>query len=226
MHRVQKLLSNYGYCSRRKAEELIKAGRVKVNNKLITIGDKAKETDKIYVNNKLVPQQKKIYLMFNKPFGCVTALRDKKYKTIMHYVRLKQRVFPVGRLDYNTEGLLLLTNDGDFANNIMHPRYEIKKTYLVKINKPITKQEIHEIGKGIKLKDGKTSPAKIKKLEETLLTVTIHEGKKRIVRRIFYKLGLKVLALRRIQIGKLDLGDLKSGEYRKLTEKDKQKIFS
>ena len=108
----------------------------------------------------------------------------------------------------------------------MHPRYEIKKTYLIKIDKPITKQQIDTIQKGIKLKDGKTSPAKVKRFEETLLTITIHEGKKRIVRRIFHKLGLKVLALMRTQIGKLELGDLKQGEYRKLTEKDKEKIFS
>ena len=124
MHRVQKLLSNYGYCSRRKAEEIIKQGRVRVNDKLITIGDKASEEDKIYVDDKLVEKEKKVYLMFNKPVKCVTALNDNKFKTVMDYIKIKERVFPIGRLDYLTSGLLLLTNDGDFANKIMHPRYK------------------------------------------------------------------------------------------------------
>ena len=224
MQRVQKLLSNYGYCSRRKAEELIKAGKVKVNSKIISIGDKASEKDKIYVENKLVKKQKKIYLMFNKPIGCVTALHDKQYKTIMDYIKIKERIFPIGRLDYNTSGLLLLTNDGDFANNVMHPRYEVKKTYSVIINKPITHKHIQEIEKGIKLEDGKTSPANIKKISPILLEITIDEGKNRIVRRIFKKLEFKVRSLERIKIGNLKL-NLKSGKYKDLNEKEIDKIF-
>ena len=192
MHRVQKLLSNYGYCSRRKAEELIKQGKVSVNKKVISIGDKASEKDDIYVDDKLVKKEKKIYLKFNKPLNCVTALKDKNYKTIMDYIDIKERVFPIGRLDYDTTGLLLLTNDGDFANKIMHPRYEINKTYLVNIDKPIKKEDIKQIEKGIKLKDGITSPSKIKVLNPKKLEITIHEGKNRIVRRIFNKLELCV----------------------------------
>ena len=128
MHRVQKLLSNYGYCSRRKAEELIELGEVKVNGKVISLGDKATENDEITVNGRIVKAPKRIYLIFHKPTRCVTALEDKYHKTIFEYINLKERVFPIGRLDYNTSGLLLLTNDGDFANRIMHPRYEVKKT--------------------------------------------------------------------------------------------------
>ena len=224
MHRVQKLLSNYGYCSRRKAEELIKEGRVKVNDKVISIGDKASEDDKLYVDGKAVSKEKRVYLMFNKPKRCVTALHDKHYKTVMDYIKVKERVFPIGRLDCDTTGLLLLTNDGDFANKIMHPSNEIKKTYVVEINKPITDKQISTIEKGVMLEDGKTSEAKVKKHDGTHLEIVIHEGKNRIIRRIFEKLGIKVLSLERVRVGDLSLGDLSLGEYRELTEKEKKKI--
>ncbi len=225
MHRVQKLLSNYGYCSRRKAEELIIQGRVKVNSKLITIGDKASEDDKIYVDNKLVNKENKVYMIFNKPVGCVTALKDPHYKTIMHYINIKERVFPIGRLDFNTSGLLILTNDGDFANKIMHPRYEIKKTYRVEVNIPITEDSIRNIEKGIFLEDGKTSPAKVKKKLQRVIEITIHEGKNRIIRRMMKKLRYNVRYLERIKIGNLGLNGLKPGKYRILDNKEKDSIF-
>ena len=220
MYRVQKLLSQYGYCSRRKAEELIKEGRVKVNKKVIQIGDKATEKDKIYVDDKLVQKKDLIYLMFNKPVGFVTSLEDKHNRTIMEFLDLKQRVFPVGRLDYNTSGLLLLTNDGDFANKIMHPRYETKKTYLVELDKPITPGAISKIRRGVKLEEYTTSRASVKELEPILIEITIHEGKKRIIRKMMKELGYKTRALKRIKIGKLELGNLKVGKYRKLTQKE------
>ena len=223
MHRVQKLLSNYGYCSRRKAEELIKEGRVKVNNKVISIGDKASEDDKIYVDDKLVHKEKKVYLVFNKPIGCVTALRDKQYKTVMDYIKIKERVFPIGRLDYNTSGLLLLTNDGDFANKVMHPRNEIEKTYLVGIHNPISNRQIKTIEDGIGI-EGRKVKVKIKKHSPLLLEVVIHEGRNRIVRRLFKEAGYKVVSLERIAVGKLKLGDLKLGEYRFLTKEEIEKI--
>ena len=225
MHRVQKLLNNYGYCSRRKAEELIREGKVTVNDRVVSLGDKASEDDKIYVDGKLIRIQTRVYLMFNKPLGYVTALRDEKFNTVMDCIKLKERVFPIGRLDYNTSGLLLLTNDGDFANEIMHPRYRVNKTYLIGIDKPIRDREVRLIRSGVKLADGRTSPARVKKRNLTMLEVTIHEGKKRIVRRIFEKLGFKVRLLKRIKIGNLNLGDLGLGRYRHLTKADKQKIF-
>ncbi|MDP8259940.1 MAG: pseudouridine synthase [Candidatus Gygaella obscura] len=226
MKRVQKILSNCGFCSRRKAEELIKAGRVKVNDRVVYLGDKAVETDEIYVNGKIVSKQGKLYLMFNKPIGCVTAVNDKRFKTVMDYIKIKTRVFPVGRLDYSTSGLLLLTNDGDFANQIMHPRYEMDKTYLVELDKPIDKDKIDIIESGINLEDGKTAPAKIKLIQNNSLKITIHEGKNRIVRRIFKKMGFSVRKLHRLAIGKLTLGDLKIKKYKVLSELDKKKIFS
>ena len=224
-HRVQKLLSNYGYCSRRKAEKLIEDGRVKVNGKTISIGDKAEEDDKITVDGHVVKGQKKLYLMLNKPHGCVTAVRDSRYKTIMDFVRVRERVFPVGRLDYNTTGLLLLTNDGDFANKVMHPRYEIKKTYIVETDKPVKDDDIKKIEDGVELEDGRTSRSKVKSINPKKVEITIHEGKNRIVRRIFKSLGYKVMRLDRVMIGKLRLGGLRRGECRELSDNGMKKIF-
>ena len=225
MQRVQKLLSTYGHSSRRKAEELIEQGRVKVNGKTIKLGDKALETDSITVDNKIIKKPRKVYIAFNKPRGCLTALNDSHLKTIFDYIKLKDRVFPVGRLDYNTSGLLLLTNDGDFANSIAHPSNEIKKTYRVRLDQPLGSSQTRAIEEGVLLDDGKTSPAKIFRLDATTLEITIHEGKNRIVRRIFEALGTKVLSLERIRIGKLELADLKPGRYRPLTPYDIQRIF-
>ncbi len=225
MQRVQKLLSNYGYCSRRKAEKLIEEGRVKVNDKTITIGDKAKEKDKIYVDNKLINKEKKLYLIFNKPINCVTALTDDKYQTVMHYIKIKERVFPIGRLDYKTSGLLLLTNDGDFANKIMHPSYEIKKTYKVEVDKFVSINSIKKIEQGMHLEDGKTAPAEVNQLKDRVLEITIHEGKNRIIRRMMKSLGYQIKTLKRTKISNLELGSLKLGTFRELTEKEKNKIF-
>ncbi len=224
-YRVQKLLSNYGHCSRRKAEELIEAGRVKVNNKVISLGDKATEQDKIFVDDKLIIKEKRVYVMFNKPVKCVTALRDRRYNTVMDFIKLKQRVFPIGRLDFNTSGLLLLTNDGDFANEVMHPSFEIKKTYLAGVDRPITKLDTEAIEKGIYLDDGKTSPANVKLINERTMEITIHEGKNRIVRRMLKKLNFRIRFVHRVKIGGLALGELKTGEYKTLSESMKRRIF-
>ena len=225
MHRVQKLLSNYGYCSRRKAEDLIKQGRVMVNNKIITIGDSADFKDKISVDGKIVRKPRKVYLMFHKPPHCVTALTDPRYKTVMDYVKISERVFPVGRLDFNTQGLLILTNDGDFANSIMHPRYEIQKTYLAGIDRHIIQKDLAQLQKGVKLTDGVTIPKKVRKVTPDLIEITIHEGKNRIIRRMLEELGYNVRFLKRIKVGNLLLGDIKPGTFRTLKRKDREKIF-
>jgi len=224
-HRVQKLISNYGYCSRRKAEQLIEDGRVKVNGKLITIGDKATDKDNILIDNKPLKKDKRIYLMFHKPVGCVTALEDDELKTINDYIKIKERVFPIGRLDYNTSGLLLLTNDGDFANKVMHPRYEVTKTYLVAVDRKIMPEDIEDIENGIELDDGKTSPAKVRLIKSSLMEITIHEGKNRIIRRMMKELDFRVRFIHRVRIGQLSLADLEPGKYKPLTEATKRKIF-
>ncbi|MFA5141609.1 MAG: pseudouridine synthase [Candidatus Woesearchaeota archaeon] len=212
--RVQKLISNYGHCSRRKAEQLIAQGEVKVNGKLIKVGDKAKESDKITVSGKLLKPENKVYIIFNKPVGCLCAVKDARLKTVMDYIRVKERVFPIGRLDYNTCGLLLLTNDGDFANNVMHPRYEVRKTYLVGITRQMRGFEIQQIEKGMMLEDGRTAPAKVRVVKKDEIEITIHEGKNRVIRRMFDKLGIPIRFLMRVRIGKLQLGQLGPGKYK------------
>jgi len=226
MDRVQKIICNAGYCSRRKAEELIQAGRVKVNGKTITIGDQASETDEIRIDNKPIVKERRVYLMFNKPGGCVTALTDPQLRTVADYIRIPERVFPVGRLDYDTTGLLLLTNDGDLANLVMHPRNEVKKTYLVKLDVPIKDEQIKLLERGIVLKDGKTSPAKVKRLSPIAFEITIHEGKNQIIKRMVRKLGFFVRELKRISIGQLELGGIKLGEYKEVSRKELEKIFT
>lgn len=224
--RVQKLLSNYGYCSRRKAEDLIIAGKVKVNGKLITIGDKASFDDELMVNDKKVIKERKTYLMFHKPLYCVTAMKDDQYQTVMDYIKIKERVFPVGRLDYNSSGMLLLTNDGDFANQIMHPKNETKKTYTVRLDKPLRHHDAAQLEKGVTLEDGsKVRKAKIYFHDPVLVDITIHEGKNRIIRRMFKAVGYHVRSLERVRIGRLELGSLKPGNYRSLNRKDMDKIF-
>tara|TARA_Y100000310_G_scaffold124700_1_gene123412 strand:+ start:36852 stop:37535 length:684 start_codon:yes stop_codon:yes gene_type:complete len=225
MDRVQKLLSNYGYCSRRKAEELIDAGKVKVNGEVISLGDKASLDDEISVNGKVVKGDRKVYLIFNKPPGCVTAVKDEHDKTIMDYIRVKERVFPVGRLDKNSTGILLLTNDGEFANKIMHPRYEVTKTYQAKIDRPFNERDRRALERGVLLEDGKTAPAKVKVLAPDMVSIKIHEGKNRIIRRMLKKLGYKTFFLHREKIGKLGLGNLRPGKFRKMTPREKEMVF-
>ena len=225
MQRVQKLLSNWGHCSRRDAEKLIEQGRVWVNGKIITIGDQADVKDDIRVDGERVRKPKRMYVKMYKPIGCITAMKDPQKRTVMDIVRLPERVFPVGRLDFNTSGLLLLTNDGDYANRVMHPRHEVKKTYAVKLNKPTTKWMIQELEKGIELRDGKTAPAKVKRVGPTKILITIHEGKNKIVRRMLRKLDYIVVQLERRKIGGLDLKGLKPGEYKIITQKEADKAW-
>lgn len=226
MERVQKIISNSGYCSRRKAEDLISQGRVKVNGKEIYLGDKATRKDSITIDDKELSKDKRRYIIFNKPVGCVTALKDPKFKTVNDFIDINERVFPIGRLDYNTSGLLLLTNDGDFANNIMHPRYEINKTYRVILADNINDNKIRKIEKGMMLENSeKTSPALVKKNSDNDIEITIHEGKNRIIRRMMKGLNLRIKTLERIKIEKLTLKELKEGEYRDLSENEKKLIF-
>jgi 23S rRNA pseudouridine2605 synthase len=220
LQRVQKIISNYGYCSRRKAEELISEGLVKVNNKTISLGDKALLSDQIKINDKIIKKSKPVYLMLNKPKRCVTALKDEQYKTVIDIIDYPLRVIPIGRLDFNTTGLLLLTNDGDFANKVMHPRYEIKKTYQAKINQPLSSETKLILEKGVMLSDGTTKPAKVDVIDKDLINITIHEGRNRIIKRMLKKLGYQTLELKRVRIGNLSLGDLKSGEFRKLSKEE------
>lgn len=218
MQRVQKLISNRGFCSRRKAEELIEEGKVKVNGKTISLGDKAEETDEISIDGEVIGKERKRYILFHKPVGCVSAIADQHERTIMAYIKVPERVFPIGRLDKDTSGLMILTNDGDFANKIMHPRYEIKKTYVATIDRELTPSEIKKLEEGVDLEDGRTRPAKVN-TSGKIITLTIHQGKNRIIRRMLEYLSCNVLSLERSKIGNLTL-DIPIGEWRDLTSKE------
>jgi 23S rRNA pseudouridine2605 synthase len=224
--RLQKIISAAGAASRRASEKLIVEGRVRVNGKVVTeLGTKADPNkDHIKVDGKLInPKQPQTYIMLNKPAGYVTTMSDPEGRpTVQDLLKgVKVRVYPVGRLDYNTEGLLLLTNDGDFAHLITHPSHELPKTYLAKIKGMLDDKTAHELEKGVFLEDGKTAPSKVKKVrkEETnsWVEITIREGRKRQVRRMFDRVGRSVIRLKRIRTGNLSLGDLPEGQYRYLT---------
>jgi 23S rRNA pseudouridine2605 synthase len=226
--RLQKILSEMGIASRRKAEELILEGRITVNGQVATLGMKADPgRDHLKLDGKLLFRpEPKVYIMFNKPKSVVTTLHDPEGRPTVKdfFKKVKYRVFPVGRLDYDSEGLLLLTNDGDFAQSLLHPSKKIFKTYLVKVKGETEEVKIDKLRKGIKLTEGVTAPAKIKRLRETenntWLEMTIYEGRKRQIRRMFMEIRHPVLKLKRIKIGSLSLGDLEPGAYRFLTAEE------
>lgn len=232
--RLQKILSEIGVASRRRAEELIIEGRVTVNGRTAALGMKADpERDHIKLDGKLIARpEPKVYLMLNKPRGVVTSLRDPEGRpTVKDYLKgVKYRVFPVGRLDYDSEGLLLLTNDGDFAQAILHPSQKIPKSYLVKVKGNPEEEDIKKLRSGIRLEDGITAPARLQKARSTenntWIEITIHEGRKRQIRRMFEQTGYPVLKLKRIRINGIGLGALKSGEYRYLKPEEIAKIKS
>lgn len=232
--RINKYLASAGLASRRKVEQLILNGKIKVNGKIITdLAFNIGESDIVeYNNEKLSLPSKNIYIMLNKPKCYITAVSDDRgRKTVMHLIKDKElRLFPVGRLDYNTEGLLLITNDGDFANNVIHPSNSIGKTYEVTTKQNLTHSHKASLRNGIVINGVKTSPALVtlvQKVDEEnyVTTITIFEGRNRIIRNMFKELNLKIYNLKRIKIGSLDLGNLKTGSYKYLTANDIEKIF-
>jgi pseudouridine synthase len=221
--RVQKIISNSGYCSRRKAEELIEKGKVKVNGKKIKLGDKATATDKITINNQELQKDEKVYIMLNKPKGYECTLKEGT-KNILKLVQIPIRVYPVGRLDKLSEGLLLLTNDGDFSNKITHPNKKVNKTYIAKLDKQFDKKDKPKLEKGVRLRYAKVKP-KIYPIDKKTIRIVLHEGQKHVIKRMMFKFGYFVKQLTRTKIGNLKL-DVKKGKWRFLTEKDMKKIFS
>ena len=225
--RLQKILSQAGIASRRKAEELIQAGHVSVNGAVITeLGSKADlERDSIKVDNKLLRAPKRhLYIAVNKPKGCVTTVSDPEGRpTVMHLLRgVKERVFPVGRLDYNSEGLLLMTNDGEFAHRITAPSSHMIKTYVVKANGVLTSEQEQQFQEGISLHGKRTSPAQLKRIKagtNPWYEVRLAEGRQNQIRIMFKHFGRLVEKLRRVKIGFLEL-DLPPGRYRLLTPRE------
>ncbi len=232
--RLQKILARAGIASRRKAEELIREGRVTVNGQVATLGMKADiQQDYIKVDGKLVLKpEPKTYIMLNKPKGVLTTLEDPEGRpTIKELIRgVRFRVYPVGRLDFYSEGLLLLTNDGELAYRIIHPSHKVPKTYLVKVKGIIEEKDLEKLRRGIKLEDGITAPAQIRRIrmpkteKNSWLEVVIYEGKKRQIRRMFQRVGHPVLKLKRTRIDGISLGDLKPGQWRYLTSEEIKRL--
>lgn len=226
--RLNKYIASTGVCSRRKAEEYILARRVSVNEEIVTeLGTQVEDSDIVCIDGKKISlEENKVYIMLNKPKGYVTTAKDQfDRKSVLDIVRVKERVYPVGRLDMDSEGLLLLTNDGDFSNNIIHPTKHIAKTYEVTLKKNISEQAIHMLENGVDIGGYVTRPAIVKKLSDKIIHITISEGKNRQVRRMCEAVQNKVVNLKRISIGKLLLGNLKCGEYVMLSKEGKDKIF-
>jgi len=231
--RLQKFLAHAGIASRRAAEDIIKQGRVTLNGKTITdMGVSVSNTDIVTVDGKLIAnEEEKTYIMLNKPVGYVSSAKDQFGRpTVIDLVRdIDQRLYPVGRLDYDTAGLILLTNDGDFTYQLTHPKHEIDKVYEALISGIPTNEEIERFEVGLRIEDYTTSPAKIiiKKTngDNALVHITIHEGKNRQVRKMCGAIGHNVLSLKRISIGPIALNDLAEGKWRRLSNAELNEIF-
>ena len=232
MERLQKIIANSGYCSRRKAEDFIRAGKVKVNGEIVTnLGTKASSNDVITVCGNKLGYENKEYILLYKPRGVVTTTNDEKgRKTVLDIVETKNRLYPVGRLDYDTSGLLLLTNDGKLTNLLIHPSKEISKVYVAKIEGVFTKLEASKLLKGVFVSGDrlKADRIRIKKRnkERTIVEITIHSGKYHQIKNMFEGVGCKVIALKREKFAFLDLKGLKSGEYRYLSVKEVKTLYS
>lgn len=223
MTRLNKYLADCGVASRRACDELIASGRVCVNGRIVKkLGTRVTNDDGVTLDGRLVqPQKKKVYVLLNKPVGYITSLKDERgRKTVLDIVNLPERVFPVGRLDYDSEGLLILTNDGPLAHQLTHPKFQVSKTYKVTLGKKIDTVSLKQLAEGIVLEDGPTLPCKIDYWgrSKSVVKVVLREGRNRQIKRMFAALGFKISRLKRTQFGPCDLKGLRRGEWRFLTE--------
>ena len=234
MERLQKVIAEAGIASRRKAEELIKAGKVKVNGKVITeLGTKVNSSDKVEVNDRVIEKENKEYYLLNKPRGVITSTSDEKdRKTVIELINTTSRIYPVGRLDYDTTGVLILTNDGKLANILTHPSNNIEKVYVAKIEGIIFKNDILKLEKGVVIEGKKTAPCKAKitkidkKTNTSIVKLIIHEGRNHQVKNMFKILGFNVIKLKRESVAFLTCDGVKSGEYRELSIKEVKTLYS
>lgn len=234
MERLQKRIASSGYTSRRKAEELILAGRVRVNDEIInTLGYKVSDKDKVYIDDELLGKDNKVYYLLNKPRGVVCTTDDDKNRTIItSLIDTDVRIFPVGRLDYDTTGAIILTNDGEFANLLTSPSSNVLKTYVAKIKGSLTPDKLFRLRDGVIIDGIKTKKAKVKvkrydkNTDTSIVYITITEGKYHQVKRMFLEVGNEVLKLKRESIGFLNINNLASKEYRMLTPKEVRQMYS
>jgi 23S rRNA pseudouridine2604 synthase len=224
--RINKYISDSGFCSRREADRLIDAGRVTINDQKPEMGMKVSEKDSVKVDGKLInTENKRVYLAFNKPtlVTCTTDTRDPD--NIIDFIKYNERIFPIGRLDKMSEGLIFLTNDGDIVNKILRAGNEHEKEYLVKVNKEVTDEFIKKMGSGVKILDKTTKPCKIKKCGNNSFNIILTEGLNRQIRRMCEAFDYKVLKLKRIRIMNIGLDNLKIGEWRYLSSDEINKIM-
>ena len=234
MERLQKVIANNGYCSRRKAEELIKEGKVKVNNKVIyELGTQVSDDDLIEVEGYVIKKEDKVYILLNKPRGVVTTTKDEKNrKTVVDLINIPTRVYPVGRLDYDTTGVLLLTNDGVLTNAMLHPSNNIEKIYIAKIKGNLSIGHKKTLENGVVIDGKKTAKSKVKILKQdrktntSVVEIMIHEGRNHQIKNMFSNLGYEVIKLRRESVAFLTCDGLKPGEYRFLSIKEVKMLYS
>ena len=234
MERLQKIIANSGYCSRRKAEELILSGKVLVNGEVInTLGSRASYSDTIIINGVTLKLEPKEYVLLYKPRGVVSSVSDEKgRKTVVDIVESENRLYPVGRLDYDTSGLLLLTNDGELTNLLIHPSHEVEKVYIVKIDDVVNPELVKSLAKGVMVDGKKTGKARVKikkidkKKKSSIIELTIYEGRNHQVKKMFEAIGYKVSKLKRERFAGLTLDGLTSGQYRHLSIKEVKKLYA
>ena len=234
MERLQKVIANNGYCSRRKAEELIKEGKVKVNNETVyELGTQVSENDLIEVEGYVIKKEDKVYILLNKPRGVVTTTKDEKNrKTVVDLINIPTRVYPVGRLDYDTTGVLLLTNDGVLTNAMLHPSNNIEKIYIAKIKGNLSIGHKKTLENGVVIDGKKTAKSKVKILKQdrktntSVVEIMIHEGRNHQIKNMFSSLGYEVIKLRRESVAFLTCDGLKPGEYRYLSIKEVKMLYS
>jgi 23S rRNA pseudouridine2605 synthase len=233
MERLQKVIANAGVCSRRQAEQLIIENKVKVNGVIVNqLGSKVSPEDKVEVDGKLLANESKVYLLLNKPKNCVSTLQDDRDRpTVMDYLKdIKERVYPIGRLDFDTTGVLLFTNDGDFANALAHPSHNIDKVYIATVKGVIRKEELEPLTVGVEIDFKKTAPAKvriIKANEEkdyTVIEIIIHEGRNRQIKKMFEAINIRVMKLNRDKFAGLTAEGVEEGSYRHLTQAEIERL--
>lgn len=234
MERLQKFIAASGLCSRRKAEELIKMGKVEIDGEVVTeLGVKVSGKESIVVDGELLRREEKEYYLLNKPREVITSCSDdKNRKTVVDLIETDSRIYPVGRLDYDTTGVLLLTNDGEFANIMMHPNNKIDKVYIAKIRGIIKGDSINKLKNGVVIDGKKTEKCRVKlrktdlKTNSSIVEITIHEGRNHQVKKMFEAVGFEVLKLKRERVGIFTLQGLTSGDYRRLSPKEVSKIYA